>query len=75
MTCRFIAVRTAEPVAITRGDAVTVTVQGDGFAVSTSAIALSDGVLGERISVQNISSGKVLDAIVTAENNVESAQK
>lgn len=60
---------------VQKGAQVTLHYRGDGFAVSTSAIALSDGVLGERISVQNISSGKVLDAIVTAENNVESAQK
>ena len=60
---------------VQKGAQVTLHYRGDGFAVSTSAIAQSDGVLGERISVQNISSGKVLDAIVTAENNVESAQK
>jgi len=60
---------------VQKGAQVTLHYRGDGFAVSTRAIALSDGVLGERISVQNISSGKVLDAIVTAENNVESAQK
>lgn len=60
---------------VQKGAQVTLHYAGDGFAVSTAAIALSDGVLGERISVQNISSGKVIDAIVTAENSVESVQK
>ncbi|HEX5792950.1 MAG TPA: flagellar basal body P-ring formation chaperone FlgA [Rheinheimera sp.] len=65
-----------QPALLVQKDAqVTLHYQGDGFTVSTSAIALSDGVLGERVRVQNSSSGKVLDAIVTGENTVAAAQK
>jgi flagella basal body P-ring formation protein FlgA len=60
---------------VQKGAQITVQYRGDGFAVATTAIALSDGQLGERISVQNISSGKVIDAIVTGENNAETTQK
>lgn len=60
---------------VQKGAQITVQYRGDGFAVSTTAIALSDGQLGERISVQNISSGKVIDAVVTGENNAETTQK
>lgn len=60
---------------VQKGAQITVQYRGDGFAVAITAIALSDGQLGERISVQNVSSGKVIDAIVTGENNAETTQK
>lgn len=60
---------------VLKGAQINLQYRGDGFAVATKAIALDSGQLGERISVQNISSGKVIDAIVTGANNAETQQK
>ena len=43
--------------AITRGDAVTVTVMGDGFAVSQSGEAMESGPVGAWIKVRTVSAG------------------
>lgn len=47
----------AEPVAISRGDTVTVTVQGDGFAVSQGGEALENGPVGGWIKVRTLTPG------------------
>lgn len=60
---------------VQKGAQVTLQFSGDGFAVSTKGLALSNGQLGEKISVQNLSSGKVIDAIVIAEDLVETGHK
>lgn len=58
-----------------KGAQVTVQVIGAGFAVATVATALANGQLGETIRVKNLTSGKEFDAIVTAENTVETGYK
>lgn len=45
----------AAPPAVTRGDAVTITVNGDGFAVSQSGEALESGPVGAWIKVRGLS--------------------
>lgn len=60
---------------VQKGARVTLQFSGDGFAVSTKGLALSNGQLGEKISVQNLSSGKVIDAVVVGEDLVETGNK
>lgn len=60
---------------VQKGAQVTVQFSGEGFAVSTRALALSNGQLGERISVQNLSSGQIIDAIVVGADLVETGHK
>ena len=52
-----------QPQVISRGDIVTVNVRGDGFAASTQGTALGDARKGERVKVQNKSSGKVIEGV------------
>jgi flagellar basal body P-ring formation protein FlgA len=60
---------------VEKGGHVLIRVQTQGFEASTKGIALEDGQLGQRIKVQNISSGTVLEADVVAEATVQSIFK
>jgi flagella basal body P-ring formation protein FlgA len=60
---------------VEKGSHVMIRVQTQGFEASTKGVALEDGQLGQRIKVQNISSGTVLEADVVAEATVQSIFK
>jgi flagella basal body P-ring formation protein FlgA len=50
----------SEPIAVKRGDAVVVEAQSGTIVVSTQAIALADGRVGEQISVRNMQSERIV---------------
>lgn len=54
----------SQPVLIKRGDAVTITAEGDGLSVKMPGVAMSDGRRGEQIRVKNNNSAKIVDAQV-----------
>ncbi len=60
---------------VSRGEQVLITVQSGGFSASTKGLALADGRYGERIKVQNLTSGTVLEAKVVAEATVQTILK
>lgn len=60
---------------VEKGSHVLITVQSGGFAASTKGIAMEDGQLGQRIKVQNISSGVIVEAEVVAEARVQTIFK
>ncbi len=60
---------------VEKGSHVLIRVQTQGFEASTKGVALEDGQLGQRIKVQNLSSGTVLEADVVAEATVQSIFK
>jgi len=60
---------------VEKGSHVVIKVQTAGFAASTKGVALQDGQLGQRIKVQNLSSGTVLEADVVAEATVQTIFK
>ncbi len=60
---------------VSNGSQVTIRISQDGFQASTRGNALADGQLGERIKVQNLSSGKVIEGVVIGENLVEADSK
>lgn len=60
---------------VEKGSHVLIRVQAEGFEASTKGVALEDGQLGQRIKVQNLSSGTVLEADVVAEATVQSIFK
>ncbi|WP_333797873.1 flagellar basal body P-ring formation chaperone FlgA [Rheinheimera sp.] len=60
---------------VEKGNHVLITVQSGGFAASTKGVALEDGQLGQRIKVQNLSSGVVIEAEVVAEARVQTIFK
>lgn len=60
---------------VEKGSHVIIRVQTQGFEASTKGVALEDGQLGQRIKVQNLSSGTVLEADVVAEATVQSIFK
>ena len=60
---------------VEKGSHVIIRVQTAGFEASTKGVALEDGQLGQRIKVQNLSSGTVLEADVVAEATVQSIFK
>ncbi len=57
--------------AVHKGDAITLTFTSDTFSLSTSGIALENGVIGDRIKVRNKDSGKVLRGTVTGKQAVD----
>lgn len=59
------------PVLIRRGQAVTLEARTGALLVQAPGVARADGALGERIEVQNLSSKKVLQAVVKNEKYVE----
>jgi flagella basal body P-ring formation protein FlgA len=60
---------------VEKGSHVLIRVQTQGFEASTKGVALENGQLGQRIKVQNLSSGTVLEADVVAEATVQSIFK
>lgn len=52
------------PVVVRRGDRVTLEVQTAGFEVRSSGVALGDAGLGERVSVRNENSRRVVEGTV-----------
>ena len=57
-------------VVIGRGDSVRISSGGSGLTVSMEGKALTDGRVGERIRVQNLSSGRTLQATVVGPGEV-----
>jgi flagella basal body P-ring formation protein FlgA len=59
------------PPAIARGDRITLVSNGGGVSVSAPGEALADARRGERLSVRNLSSGKVVEGVVRDQGVVE----
>ena len=55
---------------INKEDTVLVVAQNSKLSITTSAIALEDGQLGDMISIENLNSKKVLKAIITGRKKV-----
>jgi len=60
-----------EPMAIRRGQSVTILARGASVSVSMGGTALADGAIGERIRVRNLSSARVVEAVVRSAETVE----
>ncbi|HHF2888102.1 TPA: flagellar basal body P-ring formation chaperone FlgA [Vibrio diabolicus] len=58
------------PPLIEKGNEVIVIASKNGFSASTKGVALEDGAKGQQIEVENLSSGKVIRAVVTGLNQV-----
>ncbi len=56
---------------IRRGQSVTIVVVSDGLRINMSGKALKDGAIGQRIRVENSSSGRVIEGIVRSPEHVE----
>lgn len=56
--------------AVTRGEAVALLYIGKNFTLAAKAIAQTDGTVGKRVSVRNVSSGEVFAATVTGKGEV-----
>lgn len=61
------------PIAVSRGETVSLESQAGSILVATRAEALSDGRVGEQIRVRNISSERVINANVVGEGRVEAS--
>ncbi len=57
--------------AVRRGQTVTIIASGGGIAVRMSGKALMDGALNQRIRVENLNSGRVVEGIVRSREHVE----
>ncbi|MEM7467162.1 MAG: flagellar basal body P-ring formation chaperone FlgA [Pseudomonadota bacterium] len=55
---------------VRRGDRVVLSMKSGVVAVRTSGVALSDGAVGDRVKVRNLSSERVIDGTVAAANLV-----
>ena len=60
-----------EQVLVRFGDTVTIIKNGDGFTIRAEGKAASEGFLGKRIMVRNLSSNKLIEAVVVDGNTVE----
>jgi flagella basal body P-ring formation protein FlgA len=60
------------PTIIHKGDEVTITAKIHTLTVTTIGIAMGDAAQGDRIQVQNKASGRVIDAVVTGKQQVQS---
>lgn len=58
-------------VAVKRGQTVTLTVKSGGIEIQMSGKALMDGALNQRIQVENLKSGRVVEGIVRSREQVE----
>jgi flagella basal body P-ring formation protein FlgA len=58
------------PILVTRGSTVTMTFDAPGISVTAMGKALSEGGMGDTISVQNIASYRQVSAVVTASGQV-----
>lgn len=56
---------------IRKGQKVTLVATGGGVKIATQGVALTDGVLSQRIKVRNMSSNKEVEGVVRSEQNVE----
>ncbi len=56
---------------IRRGQSVTLAVNAGGIEIRMSGTALSDGAMGQRIRVENVNSGRVVEGIVRSREVVE----
>ena len=59
-----------EPIAVRRGDSITIIANSGGLTVKMQGTALGDGRLGEQISVRNQSSERVIKATVRGQGEV-----
>jgi flagella basal body P-ring formation protein FlgA len=59
------------PKAVQRGQSVTLLADAGGISVRMAGRALSDGVINQRVKVQNLSSGKIVEGIARSEEVVE----
>ena len=57
--------------AVQRGQTVTLVADTAGMSVRMAGRALSDGLVNQRVRVQNLSSGKVVEGIARSEQIVE----
>jgi len=57
--------------AVQRGQSVTLIADLGGMSVRTAGRALSDGLMNQRVKVQNLSSGKIVEGIARSEQTVE----
>lgn len=57
--------------AVQRGQMVTLVADAGGMSVRMSGRALSDGLINQRVRVQNLSSGKIVEGIARSEQIVE----
>ena len=56
---------------VRRGQMVTLMVNNGGIAIRMTGRALSDGALNQRIRVENLNSGRIVEGIVRSRENVE----
>ena len=57
--------------AVQRGQTVTLVADAGGMSVSMEGRALSDGLINQRVKVENLSSGKVVEGIARSQQVVE----
>jgi flagella basal body P-ring formation protein FlgA len=57
--------------AVQRGQSVTIIADAGGMSVRMAGRALSDGLMNQRVRVQNLSSGKIVEGIARSEQTVE----
>lgn len=63
------------PDVIKRGDQVTLIIRNMGFEASTRAVALEDSKVGQRLKVENLTSGQTVDGIALENGLVETQIK
>jgi flagellar basal body P-ring formation protein FlgA len=59
------------PKAVQRGQSVTLVADTGGMSVRMAGRALSDGMINQRVRVQNLSSGKIVEGVARSEQVVE----
>jgi flagellar basal body P-ring formation protein FlgA len=59
------------PKAVVRGQSVTLMADTGGMSVRMAGRALGDGLINQRVRVQNLSSGKIVEGIARSEQTVE----
>jgi flagella basal body P-ring formation protein FlgA len=57
--------------AVERGQTVTLVADGGGMSVRMAGRAMSDGLINQRVKVQNLSSGKIVEGIARSDQVVE----
>ncbi len=57
--------------AVQRGQSVTLVADAGGMSVRMAGKALGDGLVNQRVRVQNLSSGKIVEGIARSEQVVE----
>jgi flagella basal body P-ring formation protein FlgA len=57
--------------AVLRGQTVTLVADAGGIMVRMAGRALTDGLVNQRVRVQNLSSGKIVEGIARSEQVVE----